>query len=43
MLGYWEDAEKTVDAIDAEGWMHSGDLAVIDAAGYTNIVVVSRI
>ncbi|MEI9994302.1 MAG: AMP-binding protein [Rhizomicrobium sp.] len=38
MLGYWDEPEKTAEAIDAEGWMHSGDLAVIDAAGYCNIV-----
>jgi fatty-acyl-CoA synthase len=38
MLGYWDETEKTAEAIDAEGWMHSGDLAVIDAAGYCNIV-----
>nr|QQZ51720.1 AMP-binding protein [Phenylobacterium glaciei] len=38
MLGYWDDAEKTAEAIDADGWMHTGDLAVIDAAGYGNIV-----
>jgi fatty-acyl-CoA synthase len=38
MMGYWGDDEKTAEAIDAEGWMHSGDLAVIDDAGYCNIV-----
>lgn len=38
MLGYWDDAEKTAEAIDADGWMHTGDLAVIDEAGYGNIV-----
>ncbi len=38
MLGYWDESEKTAEAIDAEGWMHSGDLATIDAAGYCNIV-----
>ncbi len=38
MQGYWEDAERTADAIDAEGWMHTGDLATIDAEGYGNIV-----
>ncbi|MEQ8497569.1 MAG: AMP-binding protein, partial [Gammaproteobacteria bacterium] len=36
--GYWNDAEKTAAAIDAGGWMHTGDLAVIDAEGYCNIV-----
>ncbi|CAZ89871.1 Acyl-CoA synthetase family member 2, mitochondrial [Thiomonas arsenitoxydans] len=38
MHGYWGDAEKTHEAIDAEGWMHTGDLAVMDAEGYVNIV-----
>lgn len=38
MLGYWDDAEKTREAIDAEGWMHTGDLATMDAEGYVNIV-----
>jgi fatty-acyl-CoA synthase len=38
MLGYWDDAEQTAAAIDAEGWMHTGDLATIDAEGYGNIV-----
>ena len=38
MLGYWEEPEKTADAIDADGWMHSGDLATMDDDGYVNIV-----
>jgi len=38
MLGYWEDDDKTAEAIDADGWMHSGDLATMDADGYVNIV-----
>jgi fatty-acyl-CoA synthase len=38
MLGYWNDAERTREAIDAAGWMHTGDLAIIDAEGYCNIV-----
>ncbi len=38
MLGYWEDKEKTADVLDANGWMHTGDLATIDDAGYCNIV-----
>jgi fatty-acyl-CoA synthase len=37
MLGYWDDAEKTAEAIDSEGWMHSGDLATMDANGYVRI------
>ncbi|MDP1626607.1 AMP-binding protein [Parvibaculum sp.] len=38
MIGYWDDDEKTAEAIDKEGWMHTGDLATIDAEGYGNIV-----
>jgi fatty-acyl-CoA synthase len=38
MLGYWDDPEKTREAIDAEGWMHTGDLATMDDEGYVNIV-----
>lgn len=38
MLGYWNDPEKTAEAIDEDGWMHSGDLAVMDDDGYVNIV-----
>jgi fatty-acyl-CoA synthase len=38
MLGYWEDDEKTDEAIDPAGWMHTGDLATMDDAGYLNIV-----
>jgi len=38
MRGYWNEPERTREAIDAAGWMHSGDLAVIDAQGYCNIV-----
>lgn len=38
MLGYWDDEPKTREAIDPAGWMHTGDLAVIDEAGYCNIV-----
>ena len=38
MLGYWEDADKTAEAIDAEGWMHTGDLAVMREDGYCQIV-----
>ncbi len=38
MLGYWEETEKTGDVLDANGWMHTGDLATIDDEGYCNIV-----
>jgi fatty-acyl-CoA synthase len=38
MRGYWNDDEKTRDAIDAAGWMHTGDLATMDDEGYVNIV-----
>jgi fatty-acyl-CoA synthase len=37
MLGYWEEPEKTAEAIDAARWMHTGDLAVMDDAGYLSI------
>lgn len=38
MQGYWGDQERTAEAIDAAGWMHTGDLATMDAQGYVNIV-----
>jgi len=38
MLGYWEDEARTREVIDAARWMHTGDLAVIDADGYCRIV-----
>jgi len=38
MLGYWGDEERTRESIDSAGWMHTGDLAVIDEEGYCNIV-----
>ena len=38
MLGYWDDPERTAEAIDPAGWMHTGDLATIDADGCGNIV-----
>ena len=37
MRGYWDEPEKTAQAIDADGWMHTGDLAVMDDEGYVNI------
>jgi fatty-acyl-CoA synthase len=38
MRGYWDDDARTAEAIDAAGWMHTGDLAIIDEHGYGNIV-----
>ena len=38
MLGYWNDPARTEEAIDSDGWMHTGDLAVMDDEGYVNIV-----
>jgi len=38
MLGYWDDQEQTDESIDEAGWMHTGDLAVIDDEGYCDIV-----
>jgi fatty-acyl-CoA synthase len=38
MRGYWDDPERTAEAIDAAGWMHTGDLATLDEEGYCNIV-----
>ncbi len=37
MKGYWQDADKTREVLDDEGWLHTGDLGVIDAEGYCNI------
>jgi fatty-acyl-CoA synthase len=37
MLGYWEEPDKTAEAIDTARWMHTGDLAVMDDEGYLNI------
>jgi fatty-acyl-CoA synthase len=37
MLGYWEQPDKTAEAIDAARWMHTGDLAVMNDAGYVQI------
>jgi fatty-acyl-CoA synthase len=38
MAGYWNDDRRTAEAIDAEGWMHTGDLATMDDDGYVSIV-----
>ncbi|MEM6888507.1 MAG: AMP-binding protein [Pseudomonadota bacterium] len=37
MRGYWNEPQKTSDSIDADGWMHTGDLAIMDAKGYVAI------
>ena len=42
MTGYWNDPERTAEAVDAEGWMHTGDLATMDEEGYVNIVGRSK-
>ena len=42
MHGYWDDPARTREAIDADGWMHTGDLATMDAEGYVNIVGRSK-
>ena len=38
MLGYWQEPERTAEAVDGTGWMHTGDLAVMDADGYLQVV-----
>ncbi len=38
MLGYWDEPERTAQAIDRAGWMHTGDLATMDDEGFCNIV-----
>ncbi len=38
MIGYWEQPDKTAEAIDTDGWMHTGDLAVMRPDGYVNVV-----
>jgi len=38
MLGYWDEPAKTAEAIDTARWMHTGDLATMDAEGYVNVV-----
>jgi fatty-acyl-CoA synthase len=42
MLGYWEEPERTAEAVDRAGWMHTGDLATMDEDGYLNIVGRSK-
>jgi len=38
MEGYWDDPERTAETVDADGWLHSGDLGVMDADGYVAVV-----
>ena len=38
MRGYWNDEERTAETIDAANWLHSGDLGVMDTAGYVQVV-----
>src|SRR5258708_29283069 len=38
MRGYWDDEVKTHEAVDREGWMHTGDLGTMNADGYVNVV-----
>jgi len=38
MLGYWDEPQRTAEAVDEDGWMHTGDLAQMDADGYVAIV-----
>jgi fatty-acyl-CoA synthase len=42
MAGYWNDRDRTAEVIDADGWMHTGDLATMDDEGYVNIVGRSK-
>jgi fatty-acyl-CoA synthase len=42
MSGYWNEPDRTAQAIDADGWMHTGDLAVMDEAGYVAITGRSK-
>lgn len=42
MLGYWNNPKATAQSIDVEGWMHTGDLAVMDEQGYVRIVGRSK-
>jgi fatty-acyl-CoA synthase len=42
MIGYWQEQQKTAEAIDEDGWMHTGDLAVMREDGYCNVVGRSK-
>ena len=37
MQGYWDDPERTADTIDSEGWLHSGDIGIMDGEGYVQV------
>lgn len=37
MLGYWNQPDKTAEAVDAARWMHTGDIGVMDAEGYVSV------
>ena len=41
MQGYWDDPERTAETVDSEGWLHSGDLGMMDEDGY--VMVVGRL
>jgi fatty-acyl-CoA synthase len=38
MVGYWDDEQRTEETIDADGWLHSGDIGIMDAEGYVQVV-----
>jgi fatty-acyl-CoA synthase len=38
MLGYWDDEQRTAETIDGEGWLHSGDIGIMDEEGYVQVV-----
>ena len=38
MKGYWDEPEKTAETVDSDGWLHSGDLGVMDEEGYVSVV-----
>ena len=38
MRGYWDDPERTAETVDEEGWLHSGDLGIMDEEGYVQVV-----
>ena len=42
MSGYWDEPERTAEAIDSAGWIHTGDLATMDEDGYVRIVGRSK-